>query len=128
MNCNGCGEPLKVENAWMVDGCPCNSPEGCNSTNETRWRMLHELQQRQSHELHDATAALTAAREQAAQSAAELERVRKDAERYRWLRIMASMTDRDNEWTVAKHLGGVAFRYRQFDLDSAIDQASREGK
>lgn len=29
-NCNGCGAPLKPENAWMEDGCPCNSPRGVN--------------------------------------------------------------------------------------------------
>lgn len=28
--CKGCGQPLKAENAWMEDGCPCNSPKGCN--------------------------------------------------------------------------------------------------
>jgi hypothetical protein len=29
--CKGCGEPLKADNAWMTDGCPCNSPLGINS-------------------------------------------------------------------------------------------------
>ena len=29
--CNGCGEPLLAENAWMTDGCPCNAPRGVNS-------------------------------------------------------------------------------------------------
>jgi hypothetical protein len=29
--CNGCGSPLRPENAWMTDGCPCNSPAGVNS-------------------------------------------------------------------------------------------------
>jgi hypothetical protein len=52
--CNGCGEPLSVENAWMEDGCPCNSPMGVNSQNETRWLLLHELQQRQAHHLRAA--------------------------------------------------------------------------
>lgn len=46
-NCRGCGNALTVENAWMTDGCPCNSPMGVNSQNETRWRLLMELQQRQ---------------------------------------------------------------------------------
>lgn len=49
--CAGCGEPLKLENAWMTDGCPCNSMLGCNSLNETRWRLLMELQQQQSRKI-----------------------------------------------------------------------------
>lgn len=44
-NCSGCGKPLMLENAWMTDGCPCNSRLGINSMNETRWRLLMELQQ-----------------------------------------------------------------------------------
>ena len=28
--CNGCGKPLLLKNEWMEDGCPCNSPKGCN--------------------------------------------------------------------------------------------------
>ncbi len=47
-DCDGCGKPLLLENAWMTDGCPCNSPLGCNSMNETRWRLLMQLQQEQS--------------------------------------------------------------------------------
>lgn len=47
-NCKGCGKRLTVENAWMADGCPCNSELGINSMNETRWRVLMELQQQQS--------------------------------------------------------------------------------
>lgn len=47
-NCKGCGKPLSLENAWMTDGCPCNSPLGVNSMNETRWRLLMDLQQKQS--------------------------------------------------------------------------------
>jgi hypothetical protein len=50
-NCAGCGKPLLIENAWMTDGCPCNTPLGVNSMNETRWRLLMELQQKQSHEV-----------------------------------------------------------------------------
>lgn len=50
-NCLGCGKPLTIENAWMTDGCPCNTPLGVNSMNETRWRLLMELQQQQSREL-----------------------------------------------------------------------------
>lgn len=42
-NCLECGEPLLLQNAWMTDGCPCNSPIGCNSLNETRWRLLMQL-------------------------------------------------------------------------------------
>lgn len=48
--CAGCGKSLILENAWMTDGCPCNSPLGCNSMNETRWRLLMQLQQNQSRE------------------------------------------------------------------------------
>lgn len=44
--CYGCDSQLKLENAWMTDGCPCNSRLGCNSMNETRWRLLMELQQK----------------------------------------------------------------------------------
>lgn len=43
--CGGCGKELLIENAWMTDGCPCNSPLGCNSMNEHRWRLLMQLQQ-----------------------------------------------------------------------------------
>lgn len=49
-NCRGCGAPLLRENAWMTDGCPCNSPLGVNSANETRWRLLMDLQQAQASE------------------------------------------------------------------------------
>ena len=49
--CAGCGKPLLLENAWMTDGCPCNTSLGVNSLNETRWRLLMELQQQQSREL-----------------------------------------------------------------------------
>lgn len=50
-DCAGCGKPLVIENAWMTDGCPCNSGLGVNSMNETRWRLLMDLQQEQSREL-----------------------------------------------------------------------------
>jgi hypothetical protein len=50
-NCLGCGKPLLIENAWMTDGCPCNTPLGVNSMNETRWRLLMELQQKQAREV-----------------------------------------------------------------------------
>jgi hypothetical protein len=50
-NCMGCGHPLTIDNASMVDGCPCNSPLGVNNHNETRWRLLLELQRRQSVQL-----------------------------------------------------------------------------
>ncbi len=53
-NCKGCGEPLTVENAWVTDGCPCNSPLGINNKNETRWRLLMQLQQRDSQRAADA--------------------------------------------------------------------------
>lgn len=50
-DCRGCGKPLTVEDAWMTDGCPCNSELGINNFNETRWRLLMQLQQNQSREL-----------------------------------------------------------------------------
>lgn len=48
--CAGCGKELLIDNAWMTDGCPCNHPLGINNQNETRWRLLMALQQRQQHE------------------------------------------------------------------------------
>lgn len=52
--CLGCGEALAIDNASMTDGCPCNSPLGVNNANETRWRLLMELQRRQARELEAA--------------------------------------------------------------------------
>lgn len=51
--CMGCGKTLLLENAWMTDGCPCNSVLGVNSMNETRWLLLMQLQQSQARELID---------------------------------------------------------------------------
>ena len=28
--CKGCGQPLLLENLYVSDGCPCNSPRGIN--------------------------------------------------------------------------------------------------
>jgi len=28
--CNGCGKPLFLENLYVDDGCPCNTPRGVN--------------------------------------------------------------------------------------------------
>lgn len=56
--CLGCHKPLVVENAWMTDGCPCNTPLGVNLLNETRWRLLMQLQQQQSRECEILMAAL----------------------------------------------------------------------
>lgn len=28
--CNGCGQPLLLENLYVDDGCPCNSSRGIN--------------------------------------------------------------------------------------------------
>ncbi len=53
-NCKGCGKPLTVANAWMTDGCPCNTNLGINSQNETRWRLLMELQQQQARSIERA--------------------------------------------------------------------------
>jgi hypothetical protein len=50
-NCKGCGKQLTLENAWFTDGCPCNTPLGINNMNETRWRLLMNLQQQQSREI-----------------------------------------------------------------------------
>jgi hypothetical protein len=55
-NCLGCGKTLLLENAWMTDGCPCNHGLGVNNFNETRWRLLMQLQQQQSHRLVEAEA------------------------------------------------------------------------
>ena len=62
-NCLGCGKPLLVENAWMTDGCPCNTTLGVNSMNETRWRLLMDLQQRQSRAHEAEVSRLTAENE-----------------------------------------------------------------
>ncbi len=51
--CNGCGQPMNIENAWMYDGCPCNSGNGCNDANPQRWKLLWQLQQQQSRERED---------------------------------------------------------------------------
>lgn len=53
-NCKGCGKPLSLENAPLTDGCPCNSPLGINSMNETRWRLLMMHQQSQALQLASA--------------------------------------------------------------------------
>lgn len=53
MTCNGCGQPLVSENAWMEDGCPCNSPKGCNDGNQlisdfrqdAIWKLQREIEQ-----------------------------------------------------------------------------------
>lgn len=50
-NCLGCGNRLLIGNAWMTDGCPCNTALGVNSMNETRWRLLMQLQQMQANEI-----------------------------------------------------------------------------
>lgn len=60
-NCKGCGNPLTIENAWMTDGCPCNTALGVNSMNETRWRLLMELQQKQARALEQVNAIANAA-------------------------------------------------------------------
>jgi hypothetical protein len=52
--CRGCGKPLAVDNAWMEDGCPCNTAAGVNNQNAYRWHLLQQLQQRQSRELEAA--------------------------------------------------------------------------
>lgn len=62
LNCKGCGKSLLIENAWMTDGCPCNSRLGINSMNETRWRLLMQLQQQQSREIERLREIETAAR------------------------------------------------------------------
>ena len=57
-NCKGCGNPLLLQDAWMADGCPCNSELGINSMNETRWRLLMQLQQRQANQIERARKAI----------------------------------------------------------------------
>lgn len=49
--CAACKEPLRVANAWMADGCPCNSSLGVNNNNGTRWRFLVQLQRETAAEL-----------------------------------------------------------------------------
>ena len=58
--CAGCGKPLLLENAWMEDGCPCNTPAGVNNLNLYRWKLLHDLQQKDSRDLAAAQVALAA--------------------------------------------------------------------
>lgn len=58
MECRGCGKQLLEENAWMEDGCPCNSPKGCNDGNQliSDWRqdkiqsLQHELARMKHHD------------------------------------------------------------------------------
>ena len=57
-NCKGCGQPLKLENAPVTDGCPCNTPLGVNSMNETRWRLLLQFCQELQWKMSDAIKAL----------------------------------------------------------------------
>lgn len=57
-NCYGCAQPLELKNAWMADGCPCNTRLGVNSMNETRWRLLMQLQQKDSRDRESLEAAL----------------------------------------------------------------------
>lgn len=61
-NCKGCRKPLTVENAWMTDGCSCNSSLGINNLNETRWRLLMQLQQQESREIEQLKIELADAR------------------------------------------------------------------
>lgn len=47
VECRGCRKELKPENAWMTDGCPCNSPCGVNDAQpdeciETLKRLLED--------------------------------------------------------------------------------------
>ena len=67
--CCGCGKPLLVENAWMEDGCPCNTPAGVNNLNLYRWRLLHELQQQQARENERLRAELATAHNDALEKA-----------------------------------------------------------
>ena len=69
--CNGCGKPLEVANAWMEDGCPCNTRAGVNDDNLHRWRLLHQLQQQQSTESQRRIEALTEALQSALHSLTE---------------------------------------------------------
>lgn len=36
--CRGCGKDLLPDNAWMEDGCPCNSPKGINEVPSEAWK------------------------------------------------------------------------------------------
>lgn len=79
-NCKGCGRQLISSNAWMTDGCSCNTPLGVNSMNETRWRLLMGLQQRQANLLagelirnNELTSKLKAAKERAEKAESDAE-------------------------------------------------------
>jgi hypothetical protein len=43
--CGGCGQPLLKENAWMEDGCPCNTKAGVNHGNQLISDWRNELRQ-----------------------------------------------------------------------------------
>lgn len=87
-NCKGCGKPLVIENAWMTDGCPCNSVLGVNSMNSTRWRLLLQLQNQQSIILEIALTAFKSADEQrlleTEQAHAEAARWKAEGDMYGW--------------------------------------------
>lgn len=104
-NCKGCGKPLSLENASLTDGCPCNSPLGINSMNETRWRLLMAREHAQALHLAAAVeraeewkrAAENQNRQWAAkcEEATELRAAKEQAERerdehVRWMREMCA--------------------------------------
>ena len=56
--CQGCNTPLDPVNAWMADGCPCNSPAGVNAGVLEDWRWFITQQNEQ---IKQAMATLAAA-------------------------------------------------------------------
>jgi len=75
-NCAGCGEPLLLKNAWMYDGCPCNSPSGVNDDNLRRWKLLWQLQQQGARRYEQAERELAAAQERNERLCEALQRLR----------------------------------------------------
>ena len=58
IKCQGCNTPLDPVNAWMADGCPCNSPAGVNAGVLEDWRWFITQQNEQ---IKQAMATLAAA-------------------------------------------------------------------
>ena len=91
--CKGCGKLLLPENAWMTDGCPCNSPNGCNDPDplvETKASVHRSAESTLRAQVAELESALAAAQEQQEKHAAivstlerELTAVQKEESRHR---------------------------------------------
>jgi hypothetical protein len=51
--CKGCGASLFLENLFVDDGCPCNSPRGCNITPRPCWKCQTSDCVKPGHHLED---------------------------------------------------------------------------